>query len=85
MLLYIVGDPTINKADYMQAVVKYRLAIKKFRSTSRKSLKNYINSIVDGVQPDRFSQKLAGLITVESALLLYEEMDEITVPQLLRK
>jgi len=85
MLLYIVGDPAIRKEDYIQAVVKYRLAIKKFRTISRKLLKNYINSIVDGIEPDRFSQKLANFITVENALLLYEEMAEITVPQLLRK
>jgi len=85
MLFYIVGDPTIKREDYIQAVVKYRLAIKKFRTNSRKLLKRYINSIVDGGEPDRFSQKLANFITVESALLLYEEMEEITVPQLLRK
>ena len=85
MLLYIVGDPKIKKEDYVQAVVKYRLAIKKFRTSSRKVLKNYINSVVDGAEPNRFSQKLADFITVESALLLYEEMEEITVPQLLRK
>jgi hypothetical protein len=85
MLLYIAGDPTIKREDYVRAVVKYRLAIKKFRTISRKSLKSYINSIVDGETPDRFSRKLANFITVESALLLYEELEEITVPQLLGK
>jgi len=85
MLLYVVGDPTIRKEDYIQAVVKYRLAIKKFRTTSRKLLKSYINSVIDGGEPDRFSRKLADFITVESALLLYEELEEITIPQLLRK
>ena len=85
MLLYIVGDATIRREDYIQAVVKYRLAIKKFRTTSRKLLKSYINSVIDGGEPDRFSQKLADFITVEGALLLYEELEEITIPQLLRK
>jgi hypothetical protein len=85
MLLYIVGDPTIKKEDYFRSVVKYRLAIKKFRKASRKALKNYINSVVDGTEPDRMSRKLANFITLEGALLLYEEMAEITVPQLFRK
>jgi len=85
MLLYIVGDPSIRKEDYVQAVVKYHLAIKKFRTTSRKTLKDYVNSVVDGIVPNHMSKKLANFITVETALLLYEEMEEITVPQLLRK
>jgi len=85
MLLYIAGDPSIRREDYIQVVVKYRYAIKKFRITSRKTLMKYIDSIVDGVKPDQISRQLAKFITVESAILLHEEMEEMTVPQLLRK
>ena len=84
MLLFLVGDTTLDRLEYTRAVIKYRYAVKRFVAVSQRSLKNYIDSILESQEPDKLSIKLANFITIEQAMLLHEELSTITVPQLLR-